>query len=116
MLPGLDIGERAPILEATGGHRNRPPERFRSSMQTIYNSPLFCVVEFTDFGAEGEHPAGGFEIMDKTLRREIFLGGRDAAQFRTSVQQLISAEPSAEDLDDFLAAYTGVMTTPVALH
>ena len=116
MLPGLDIGERAPILEATGGHRNRPPERFRSSMQTLYNSPLFCVVEFTDFGAEGEHPAGGFEIMDKTLRREIFLGGRDAAQFRTSVQQLISAEPSAEDLDDFLAAYTGVMTTPVALH
>ena len=116
MLPGLDIGERAPIFEATGGHRNRPPERFRSSMQTIYNSPLFCVVEFTDFGAEGEHPAGGFEIMDKTLRREIFLGGRDAAQFRTSVQQLISAEPSAEDLDDFLAAYTGVMTTPVALH
>ena len=85
-------------------------------MQTIYNSPLFCVVEFTDFGAEGQHPAGGFEIMDKTLRREIFLGGRDAAQFRTSVQELIASKPSAEDLDDFLAAYTGVMTTPLALH
>jgi hypothetical protein len=85
-------------------------------MQTIYNSPLFCVIEFTDFGAEGQHPAGGFEIMDKTLRREIFLGGKDAAQFRTSVQALISSEPSADDLDAFLAAYTGVMTTPVALH
>jgi hypothetical protein len=54
--------------------------------------------------------------MDKTLRREIFLGGQDAEQFRASVRQLIAAEPSAEDLDDFLAAYTGVMTTPVALH
>jgi hypothetical protein len=85
-------------------------------MQTIYNSPLFCVVEFSDFGAAGQHPAGGFEIMDKTLRREIFLGGRDAEQFRMSVQRLIAAEPSVEDLDDFLSAYTGAMTTPVALH
>jgi hypothetical protein len=85
-------------------------------MQTIYNSPLFCVVEFTGFGTEGQHPAGGFEIMDKTLRREIFLGGRDAARFRTSVQELIASKRSAEDLDDFLAAYTGVMTTPLALH
>ncbi len=85
-------------------------------MQTIYNSPHFCVVEFSGFGTEGQHPAGGFEIMDKTLRREIFLGGADAAQFRSSVQALIAAEPTADDLDDFFAAYTGVMTTPVALH
>ena len=85
-------------------------------MQTIYNSPLFCVVEFSGFGAEGQHPAGGFEIMDKALRREIFLGGKDAEQFRSSVQALIASQPAAEDLDDFLAAYTGVMTTPVALH
>ena len=85
-------------------------------MQTIYNSPLFCVVEFSDFGAKGQHPAGGFEIMDKTLRREIFLGGQDAEQFRTNVQSLIESRPSAEDLDEFLAAYAGVMNTPVALH
>ena len=85
-------------------------------MQTIYNSPLYCVVEFSGFGAEGQYPAGGFEIMDKTLRREIFLGGKDAARFRESVQALIASEPSADDLDNFLAAYTGVMTTPVALH
>ena len=85
-------------------------------MQTIYNSPLFCVVEFNGFGAEGQHPAGGFEILDKALRREIFLGGRDAAQFRASVQRLMASRPSAKDLDEFLAAYTGVMTTPVALH
>ncbi len=85
-------------------------------MQTIYNSPLFCVVEFSGFGAEGQHPAGGFEIMDKTLRREIFLGGRDAARFRDSVSALMASDPSVEDLDEFLAAYTGVMTTPVALH
>ena len=87
-----------------------------AGMQTIYDSSLFCVVAFSDFGAEGQHPAGGFEIMDKTLRREIFLGGRDAERFRASVQELIASEPSPEQLDDFLAAYTGVMNTPVALH
>jgi Protein of unknown function (DUF3567) len=91
-------------------------EAFETLMQTIYNSPLFCVVEFSGFGAEGQHPAGGFEIMDKALRREIFLGGKDAEQFRSSVQALIASQPAAEDLDDFLAAYAGVMTTPVALH
>jgi len=85
-------------------------------MQTIYNSPLYCVVEFSDFGTDGQHPAGGFEIMDKTLRREIFLGGRDAEQFRTSVQELIATQPSPDELDDFLAAYTGMMNTPVVLH
>jgi hypothetical protein len=85
-------------------------------MQTIYNSPLFCVVEFTGFGAAGQHPAGGFEIMDKTLRREIFLGGADAARFRASVGALIASEPTAEELDEFLAAYAGVMHTPLALH
>jgi hypothetical protein len=85
-------------------------------MQTIYNSPLYCVVEFTGFGTEGQHPAGGFEIMDKTLRREIFLGGADAARFRASVGALIASKPAAEELDDFLAGFTGMMTTPLALH
>jgi hypothetical protein len=85
-------------------------------MQTIYNSPLFCVVEFTGFGDEGQHPAGGFEIMDKTLRREIFLGGADAARFRAGVHALIASKPAAEELDEFLAEYAGMMTTPVALH
>jgi len=114
--PELDIGRHDPIWGLERRSSPRTAGAFERYMQTIYNSPLYCVVEFTDFGTEGQHPAGGFEIMDKALRREIFLGGRDAEQFRASVRQLIAAEPSAEDLDDFLAAYTGVMTTPVALH
>lgn len=85
-------------------------------MNMIYNSPLFCVVEFSDFGPDSDHPAGGFEIMDKTLRREIFLGGRDAEQFRDSVATLIEREPSAEEVDDFLHSYSSLMTQPLTLH
>lgn len=85
-------------------------------MNTIYNSPHYCVVEFTDFGGAGQHPAGGYEIMDKTLRREIFLGGKDAEQFKESVQALIDKEPTLEEVDDFLMSYAGLMNQPVALH
>ncbi len=85
-------------------------------MNMIYNSPHFCVVEFSDFGSTGHHPAGGFEIMDKTLRREIFLRGRDAETFRASVQALIESEPTSDDIDEFLTQYSGMMTTPLTLH
>ncbi|MCE2970431.1 MAG: DUF3567 domain-containing protein [Burkholderiales bacterium] len=87
-------------------------------MQLIYNSPHYCVLEFSDFEAPaaGRAPVGGFEIMDKTLRREIFLAGADAAQFRASVQALAEKQPSPDDIDEFLGGYTGLMTTPVIAH
>jgi hypothetical protein len=89
-----------------------------TAMQLIYNSPQYCVLEFSGFEApQADRPAvGGFEIMDKTFKREIFLAGADAVHFRTSVQALVAREPSPEEIDDFLGGYTGLMTTPVALH
>lgn len=86
-------------------------------MQMIYNSPHFCVLEFSGFEEGEAHAgAGGFEIMDKTLRREIFLRGPDAERFRASVQQLIASEPTIEQVDEFLTGYVGLMTTPLTLH
>jgi hypothetical protein len=85
-------------------------------MNMIYNSPHFCVVEFTDYGSTVEHAAGGFEIMDKSLRREIFLGGEEAERFRASVTALIEREPSLDEVDEFLQGYTGLMTQPLTLH
>ncbi len=85
-------------------------------MQMIYNSPHFCVVEFAD--AESPHGVrvGGFEIMDKSLRREIFLRGRDAEQFREDVAALIAREPTLDEIDEFLNGYAGLMHTPLVLH
>lgn len=85
-------------------------------MNMVYNSPNFCVVQFSDFGSQTDHPAGGFEIMDKGLRREIFLDGKQAEQFRDDVAKMISDDISPEDFDDFLHGFSGVMTHAVALH
>jgi hypothetical protein len=85
-------------------------------MNMVYNSANFCVVQFSDFGNEGQHPAGGFEIMDKGLRREIFLDGKQAEAFKNDVARMISDEISPEDFDDFLGGYAGLMTQTVALH
>lgn len=81
-------------------------------MHMIYNSPNYCVVEFRD--AAGQF--GGFEIMDKASRREIFIGGSLAEQFREEVQILIAKEPSIEEVDDFLSQFDGLMQQPLTLH
>jgi hypothetical protein len=83
-------------------------------MQMIYNSPQYCVVEF--HGAEGQSFGGGYEIMDKTGRREIFLDGLLADRFRAEVQRLIAAEPTVEQVDSFLSHFEGLMQQPLVLH
>jgi hypothetical protein len=60
--------------------------------------------------------AGGYEIVDKNTQREIFIDGALAAKFREHVQQLISEEPSLEDVDEFLGQFDILMNQPVVLH
>jgi len=82
-------------------------------MNMIYNSPNYCVVEFK---SDEEAFAGGFEIMDKTSKREVFVGGALAERFRANVRELIQAEPSIEEIDDFLSQFEGLMQQPLVLH
>lgn len=86
------------------------------ALTMIYNSPHYCVFEFAGADAGESAVVGGYEIMDKNLRREIFLGGQDAENFRRSVQQLIEQGPTAEEVDAFLQGFSGLMTQPVVLH
>ncbi len=85
-------------------------------MNMLYNSSNFCVFEFTDFGDVRVHPAGGYEIMDKSMRREIFLDGSQAEVFKRDIDQLMSNEPTFDEFDTFLAGYSGLMTQPLAMH
>ncbi len=85
-------------------------------MNMLYNSSNFCVLEFSDLGNEQLHPAGGFEIMDKSMRREIFLNGPQAQLFKRDIDELMSTEPSFDEFDAFLSGYAGLMTQPMAVH
>jgi hypothetical protein len=85
-------------------------------MQMIYNSPNYCVVEFKDYAENIPDHEGGFEIVDKASRREIFIQGALAQRFRNNVEELIASEPSLEEVDDFLSSFEGIMQQPVLLH
>ena len=85
-------------------------------MNLIYNSDQYSVVEFgADKGREALR-FGGYEILDKSGRREIFINGALAATFRKNVQDLIATEPSMEEIDDFLGSFDELMCQPVHLH
>ena len=85
-------------------------------MNLIYNSEQYSVVEFgVDSGQEALR-FGGYEIMDKSGKREIYIGGNWAEAFRKHVQNLIASEPSVEEVDAFLGGYDAVMSQPVVFH
>ena len=86
-------------------------------MNMIYNSMNYCVVEFAGFAArDGREDNGGFEIMDKNAKREIYIGGELAETFRKDVTSLIDSEPSTEEIDDFLSRFDAMMQQPLVLH
>ena len=85
-------------------------------MNLIYNSDQYSVVEFGIDHCQEALRFGGYEIMDKSGKREIFIGGNWAAAFRQNVQDLIASEPSIEEVDAFLANYDAVMGQPVVFH
>jgi hypothetical protein len=85
-------------------------------MQMIYNSDNYCIVEFSADVDQTPLASGGFEIVDKNLRREIFLGGSMAEHFRADVKRLIESEPSVEEVDDFLGKFDNVMTHSLVMH
>jgi Protein of unknown function (DUF3567) len=80
-------------------------------MQTIFNSDSYCVVVFPDA------PDGvAFEIMDKTMKREIFIGGALAKAFESKVQDFMKTDPEIEEVDTFLSQFDGMMQHRVVLH
>ncbi|SDB86391.1 BTH_I0359 family protein [Paraburkholderia lycopersici] len=85
-------------------------------MQMIYNSPNYCVVEFPPQDGHSAMRAGGYEIVDKNARREIFIDGAMAARFREDVQKLMEEDQSLDEVDEFLGQFDSLMQQPVVLH
>ena len=88
-------------------------------MQMLYNSDSFAVVQFDvpqAQGDEGSSPKGGYEIVDKFARKEIFLQGALADSFQRGVQALVDAGPTEEALDEFIGGFTLMALQPLVLH
>ena len=92
-------------------------------MQMLYNSDNFVVVQI-DFPAgataevagEDTLARGGYEIVDKFARKEIFIEGALAEQFKQGVEALIETSPSEEEMDAYLDGYTSLMQQTLILH
>ncbi|WP_326542770.1 BTH_I0359 family protein [Pseudorhodoferax sp.] len=99
-------------------------------MQMVYNSDSFVVVRFEmaqPAGGDGDGVVadglgrGGFEIVDKLTRKEIFLDGLLAESFSHGVQALADSLGDAEGagpeaFDEFIAGYTVLAQQPVVAH
>lgn len=99
-------------------------------MQMLYNSDNYVVVEFD--ASTGEHlqagsvadtppgtaptRRGGYEIVDKFARKEIFIQGALAETFEQGAKALAETDPSPEQFDEFIAGFTALAHHPVTLH
>ena len=88
-------------------------------MLMLYNSDSFAVVQF-DIGRSSEGvdtpPRGGYEIVDKLARKEIYLEGPAAQQFKAAVDALVQTGPSEEELDELIGRYTTLAQQPLVLQ
>jgi len=96
-------------------------------MHTLYNSDSFVVVSFDLPAADAAAPhaplqRGGFEVIDKFARKEIFIEGALAEQFQQGVQALVAQRPGSDadtlhaEIDDFIAGYAALAQQPVLMH
>ena len=90
-------------------------------MQMLYNSDSFVVVHF-DLAAEAavsdesQPKPGGYEIVDKFARKEIFIVGALAEKFQRGVQALVEQQHTPEQLDDYIAGFTTMAQHRLTLH
>jgi len=92
----------------------------------VYNSDTFVVVELDvpvaatadDRLAAGDAPLsrGGYEIVDKFARKDIYIEGALAESFKAGVQALIENDPTPDAMDEFIAGYTLLAQQPLTLH
>lgn len=108
----------AGALETRVGRPICREQEVADAMELLYNSDNFAVlqIEVPEAAGQGVAGRGGFEIVDKFARKEIFLQGVVAERFQAGVQELVAQGPSVEALDDYIAGFTVLAQQPVVLH
>jgi len=93
-------------------------------MHMLYNSDNYAVVQIETTAERVPHLSkevegltrGGYEIVDKFARKEIFIEGALAESFKEGVDALIENSPSIEEFDAYLEGFTGWAHQPVVMH
>ena len=85
-------------------------------MLMLYNSDNFTVVHFETDADTGAPARGGYEIVDKFARKEIFLEGDLAVQFKAGVDALVEQGPTEEELDAYIGRFGAMAQQPLVLH
>ena len=90
-------------------------------MLMLYNSDSFAVVQIDvpdTMAARGDGPlvGGGYEIVDKFARKEIFLEGSVADGFRRRVHSLMQGSPTTDDIDEFLDGFSALSRLNLHAH
>jgi hypothetical protein len=89
-------------------------------MHMLYNSDSFAVVMFeipqAPAGGDGATSRGGFEIVDKFAKKDIFIEGAVAESFKAGALALMARGPSEEDIDEYIGGFTALMQQPLVLH
>lgn len=85
-------------------------------MHMLYNSDSYAVVQIELQGDALPLTRGGFEIVDKFARKELFIEGALAESFKEGVEALIETSPSVEEFDAYLERYAAMALQPVVMH
>ena len=93
-------------------------------MHMLYNSDSYAVVQIELPTADlplSIDPAtslkrGGYEIVDKFARKELFIEGALAETFKEGVEALIETSPSVEEFDAYLERFASMAHQPVVMH
>lgn len=93
-------------------------------MHMLYNSDSYAVVQIELASPDASLASttapqltrGGYEIVDKFARKELFIEGALAESFKVGVEALIERSPSIEEFDAYLERFAGMAQQPVVMH
>jgi len=79
-----------------------------NSMQLLYQSQHYHVIEYSD--------VDGYEVMNKSAKVCAYFQGPAAAAFREDFSKVLSEDPSAANVDEYLGEFDSLMTMPIVVH
>ncbi len=93
-------------------------------MHMLYDSDRFVVVHMLANALEANEPAPsvpqlarhGFEIVDKSSGKEVYLDGSWAELFQQRLEAWQQNTPTQEEVEETLDGYIGLAQTPVVTH